>query len=268
MSLKKRILDQARRAIDTKSAFYLFLPKTDTVIDHGLLFNFHYYDSSLIHILRSDSQKRKTNPLLPPFDNNVHVCDLTSQRSNHYLLINKYMQCPGHVVISSMNTNSNQDSKLSESDFDAFEIVYKAFNFHGILYYNSGLNSGCSQIHKHIQYSPVENTPLLDAMSRKKVPFIVNHVVEIGQINSQNMMRSYNELLRMAEDDPVHDSYNFIISKGKAFYVPRKIPRFRCGTVFNSFSLSGNFMVWEYSDPLIKKQPLSVLKNVCFPAVK
>ena len=79
------------------------------------------------------------------------------------------------------------------------------------------------------------------------------------------MMDAYKELLEMSEADPPHDSYNFIISKNKAFYIPRKMSQHKCGIVLNSFALSGNYSIWSWSDSLIKEQPLTILKDVCFP---
>lgn len=266
MSLKQKILDCAKRALSNKSAFNLFIPKVDTVIDHGFKFIIHYYDSHLKEYLNILPTERKDNPLLPPFDPNLHVCDLTDG-AHHHVLINKYMQCEGHIVISSMEKDAKQGSDLNMQDFNAFEQVFQAFNDEGMLYYNSGLNSGCSQLHKHLQYTPVEELPILGAMVSEKLP-IYYHVLDVKETKAVKMMEVYQELLKMSKNDPTHDSYNFIISQGKAFYIPRKSSFHKNGTVLNCFAISGNFSMWEDGDPLIKKEPLSILEGVCFPIVK
>lgn len=135
MILKKKIFYQAQVALNSKNAFHLFLPKTDCIIDHGFKFIFNYYDP-FIKRLFAASTKEKSNPFLPPFDKDIHVCDL-KQGCNHHLLINKYMQKKGHIVLSSIDKNAKQD-------FNAFQTIFNSFNYEGMLYYNSGLNSGCS----------------------------------------------------------------------------------------------------------------------------
>lgn len=263
MNLKQKILNQAQIALDSKNAFQLFLPQSDSVVDHGLKFIIHYYDSSTLAIL--SNAPKKSNPLLPPFDTDTHVCDL-SDGAHHHIIINKFMQCKGHIVLSSMEENALQGSDLNHSDFCALEQVFESFNYEGMLYYNSGQKSGCSQPHKHTQYTPVDELPILEAMiENKKLPFYY-HVKNIdGQITSEKMMEAYKELQEMAKNDPPHDSYNFIVSKGKAFYIPRKKSQYKCGTLLNSFSLTGNIPIGEWSDESLKKQPLSAFEEVCFP---
>lgn len=265
MSLKQKILDCAKIALNSKNAFHLFLPKIDITNDHGLKFIFHYYDSSLLKYISTRPTERRDSPLVPPFDPDLYVCDLT-EGAHHHLIINKFMQCEGHIVLSSIDKNAKQGSDLDIRDFNAFEQVFQSFNDEGMLYYNSGLNSGCSQLHKHLQYTPIKELPMLDAMIDKKVP-IHYHILDIDKITAERMMDAYNELLHMSKNDPPHDSYNLIISKGKAFYIPRKECQHKTGIVINSFSMSGNFSIFQWSDPLIKKEPLSIIKEVCFPIV-
>ena len=263
MNLKEKILNQAQIALDSKNAYQLFIPKTDTVDDHGFKFIIHYYESNLMNLFKT--LPRRPNPLLPPFDTDIHVCDL-NEGAHHHILINKFMQCKGHIVISSMEKDAEQGSDLNISDFCAFEQVFSSFNYDGILYYNSGKNSGCTQPHKHIQYTPIKETPILESMSKnEKLPFYY-HVKKIdGQITSEKMFSVYKDLLETAKEDPPHDSYNFIISNGYAFYVPRSKTEFKCGTHLNSIAVSGNFPVWDWSDEALTKEPLSVLEYICFP---
>lgn len=263
MDLKQRILNQAQIALDSKNAFQLFLPEPIAVVNNGFKFIIHYYDSTALKIL-SNAPKR-SNPLLPPFDTDLHVCDL-GNGARHHLIINKFMQCKGHIVLSSMEENEIQGSELDYSDFCAFEQVFQSFDYEGMLYYNSGQQSGCSQPHKHTQYTPVDEFPILDAMlESKKLPFYYHTKKITDQITSEKMMEAYKELIEMAKNDPPHDSYNFIISKGNAFYIPRKKAQYKCGTLLNSFSMTGNIPVGEWSDESLSKDPMSAFEYVCFP---
>lgn len=266
MSLKQKILDSAKLALSSKSAFPLYIPKVDTIVDHGFKFVIHYYDSKLHEYLNVLPTERKDNPLLPPFDQNLHVCDLT-KGANHHLLINKFMQCEGHIVLSSIGKDEKQGSELDMQDFNAFEQIFQAFKNEGMLYYNSGLNSGCSQLHKHLQYTPVEELPILDAMVEKRLP-IHYHVLNVDKTTAEKMMDVYKELIQLSKNDPPHDSYNFIISRGKAFYIPRKSSFHKSGMVLNSFAISGNYSMWEDADESLKQRPLAILEDVCFPIVK
>lgn len=263
MNLKQKILNQAQIALDSKNAYLLLLPETNEIIDDDFKFIIRYYDSSLLSIFKS--LPKKANPLVPPFDTDIHVCDL-HDGANHHILINKFMQCKGHIVISSIEENLKQGSNLDISDFCAFEQVFQSFDYEGMLYYNSGINSGCTQQHKHIQYTPINEYPILDAMAANKKLPIYYHVKPISdQITSEKMIKAFNELLELSKEDPPHDSYSFIISKGFAFYVPRRNPKFECGTLLNSLAVSGNISIWDWSDQSLKKKPMSVLKHVCFP---
>lgn len=262
MDLKEKILNQAQTALDAQNAFQLFLPKTDYVDDHGFKFIIRYCDCSLLDVV--PKYPKNENPLLPPFDTDIHVCDL-NEGAHHHLLINKFMQCKGHIVLSAMEEDAEQGSNLNISDFCAFEQIFTSFNNEGMLYYNSGINSACTQMHKHIQYTPIKDLPILDAMAEDQKLPIIYHVKKIeGQITSEKMMSAYQELLEIAKDDPPHDSYNFIVSNVFAFYIPRKKPRYKCGTMMNSFAISGNYSFWKWSDPAFVNEPLSVLEDVCF----
>lgn len=266
MDLKERILQQAQTALDAEKAYQLFLPDRDFVYDHGIKFVVHHYDPTALNAL-SNSPK-KTNPLLPPFDI-LHVCDLQNG-ANHHLIVNKFMQCRGHVVISSIKDSALQGEKLDLTDFCAFEQVFSAFGYLGMLYYNAGDKSGCSQGHKHTQFTPVDELPVVDEMmAGRRLPFLYHTKKIDGQITSEKMMSAYEELLKTAsEEDPPHDSYNFIISKGCAFYIPRQRSQFKCGTLLNSFSITGNIPFGEWSDESLKKQPLSAFEYVCIPLEK
>lgn len=265
MNLKEKILKQAQIALNSKNAYQLFTSKTDLVVDRGFKFIIHYYDNSLMNVFAN--LPRRPNPLLPPFDTDLHVCDL-SDGAHHHIIINKFMQCEGHIVISSIEENKKQGSNLTISDFCAFEQVFTSFNYEGMLYYNSGNNSGCTQPHKHIQYTPFNEFPILDAMAANEKLPILYHVIKIdGQITSENMLTAYESLLEIAKKDPKHDSYNFIVTKGYAYYVPRKSSEYKCGTKLNSIAVSGNIPFWNWSDPSLKENPLTVLEFICLPNV-
>ena len=280
MSLKNPILKCAQKALDTHCGYLLFLPKVESQYDHFCKFYFHCYNTPLLRFISDNPAEKQNDPLLPPFDKNIHICDLTDNGTNHHLLVNKFMQCKGHIVLSSRRKDAKQGDKLEMEDFCSFQRIFNSFDNNGLVYYNSGLMSGCSQLHKHLQYTPIDKSPVLDAMvkydkdNEKRLPFRY-HFVEMfnhkddwktHKITAEEMNNAYKELTKMSrKDDPDHTAYNFLISKGIAFYVPRRVAQHKTGIVINSFAVAGHYSIWEWSDPIIKRSPMSILKDVCFP---
>ncbi|OHS92873.1 hypothetical protein TRFO_12245 [Tritrichomonas foetus] len=265
MSLKQKILSEAKFAQSIKHAYQLFLQNPETIVDQGFQFIMHYYDPALLKDLSDQPVKRRVDPLLPPFESHMHVCDLTKDDAEHHVIINKFMQCQGHIVLSSIDKNAEQGSDLTRSDCSAFTQIINAFENEGIAYYNAGLESGCSQLHKHIQFTPIKEAPIFDAMVAKEKLPIVYHSEKLNKITPDEILSAYKDLLKQAEKDPKHKSYNFIVAHNHAVYVPRSKAQHSCGICINSFAICGHYSLWQWSDPIIKNAPLSILKDVCFP---
>ena len=260
MSLKQKIFQEAQLALNSKFAFLLYEGSPKVCFDNGFKFIMHYYNLSVFDDLKDAPIKKGTDPLLPPFDQHMNVTNL----DHHHIIINKFMQCKGHIIMSSMGLNEKQDDNLNMKDFQAFSRILKEFDNKGIAYYNCGSESGCSQSHKHLQYSPIEETPILDDMIlNKDFPFIY-HVSKVKNTDPNELNMVYNDLLKQAKNDPPHNSYNFIIAKGYAVYLPRSKSISKYGNVMNSFAATGNYSIWQWGDPKILTEPLSVLKDVCF----
>ena len=257
MSLRELIYSQAKRALDSKSAFLLHtMAPSKTVWDQNVPFQFKRYNPSLLKSISKPPQKYKVDPLLPPFDENLFV---TQTKSNN-ILINKFMHTPGHIVISSKNPNDEQGAEVNSGDFVDIEKILKSFN-KGVAYYNCGVESGCTQLHKHLQFAPLEKTPLLDCMKKKmKLPFIyrIEHF-QNGSFNAKNIEKAYKQMIRNL---PVK-SYNFIVNQEVACIIPRIAARDRNLIVINSIGLCGVLTTWPNCDPSIMEKPMRTILDVC-----
>lgn len=260
--MKEAILKKAEQGIAAKSAYLLFMPKKlDVVKDQGFTFYLHYYNTDLLSSLKQASQKHEKDPLLPPFDPNLHVCDT----AHHHILINKFMQKQGHIVMSSKEPTAQQGSDLDFSDFTVFSDLLTAFDSQGICYYNSGLASGCSQPHKHLQFVPTTEKPLFDAMiANANLPFVY-HSLKLSGCKPEDIGAGYLELMERRKKDKPHEGYNFIVSDNHAVLVPRLHHQHSCGLLVNSIGLCGHLSVWNWSDPMIKTEPMSILRDLCIP---
>lgn len=265
LSLRNEILRKADEAILHKAAYLLFVPKKkDIITDRGVTFHLRYYNTELLSKISSPPQKFRKDPLLPPFDPNIHICDM-KDGAYHHILVNKFMQKRGHIVVSSINPSAEQGEPLNDEDFTAFSKVLLAFGCNGICYYNSGIESGCTQLHKHVQFVPTSEKPLFDAMvSGENLPFIY-HAVKLRGSDASAIADAYKELMDMAKRDPAHPAYNFIVSDGNAVFVPRRKARHECGLVVNSIGICGHLSIWQWTHPMVRREPLTVIRDLCVP---
>jgi len=74
------------------------------------------------------------------------------------------MHKPGHIVVSAHDRQNVQEKPLCKYDFVDIENLINSFGT-GAAYYTSGLESGCTQLHKHLQFTPLPEMPLLNANS-------------------------------------------------------------------------------------------------------
>lgn len=263
MSLKQRILESAHKAILNKNAFNLYELNRSVIREqNGFQFVLDYYDEKLLSSISKPPQKYLKDPLLPPFEPNLHVCDL-KDKANHHVIVNKFMQCPGHIVLSCIDKNAEQGTKLNSYDFNAFSIIMKAFNNIGVAFYNSGLQSGCSQLHKHMQFAPIHKNPIFHVMKDGgDLPFIY-HTTKLISNEASAIEDGYNKLLEKSKKDPPFEDYNFVMSDGHIAIIPRLAARHSCGVVINSLGVCGHIGVWKWSPKEIFDKPLDVITNLC-----
>jgi ATP adenylyltransferase/5',5'''-P-1,P-4-tetraphosphate phosphorylase II len=262
MALLRRALECSRGAIDFKTAYRLFLPETrELVVGQGLSVVFHYFDPS-VYTHHPPIETHTTNdPLLPPYPPHIEVAHLLDG-ADHYVFVNRGMIVPGHVVISHASPRAIQGDDLDISDCHAMAQVLRGCDYQGIAYYNAGRESGCSQMHKHMQFAPLTDNPLFEAM-RKGVPLPWRYcAANLRAVTADELLGAYRRLRQSINHD---GSYNVVVSNGAMAVVPRRRAGHLWGVNVNSLGVSGHFFLWKTSDRIIEQRPLQILRDLCVP---
>lgn len=266
----------ARDSLRIGTSFMLFQSsKNKIVTDEGFRFCLHYFDEEhYIHHKGVQTHKKDHDPLLPPYPKYCLVSHLNRNLANHYCFINLYQTSLGHIVISSADSDSKQTDNLNFHDCSALSQVIRCYERKGIAYFNYGLESGCSQMHKHMQYTTLAFNPLFDEMKKYDnykhsslgIKFFASKLTDD---NPHTIYDSYMGLLEKFFECSEKlrskiTAYNFVISEGYAILVPRKLsvhPRLRIS--LNSLGVCGHYFIWEGDDEEIIKKPIQVLRDLC-----
>ena len=260
--LKKAVFDHAKQALDAKTTFMLSLPnKIDRVKDRGFEFIFTYYDTSVNQTSTFPPKPRPKEPLLPPYDDHLEICHMTDNNSSHYVFVNKFMSTFGHIVMSTDHKGPKQGEPLSLSDIATLSKVMNGFEGKGLGLYNAGTESGCTQLHKHMQYVPTDDNPILESMlAKEKLPFKY-YVDKINELTTEEIMENYRKLLA---DANYKGSYNYMIFKNHGFLIPRTHARHPSGKVINALGVAGHWTIFErMANTIIKQHPMTVLEELC-----
>ena len=262
MLLKDEVFKHAKKALEAKSAFMLSLPKPiERVKDRGFEFIFSYYDTTVNQTSTFPPKPRPKEPLLPPYDEHLEVCHMTENGSSHYVFVNKFMATFGHIVMSTDRKGPTQGEPLSSSDTSTMASVINGFGGSGLCLYNSGVESGCTQLHKHMQYVPTDDNPILESMlAKENLPFKY-YCSKMSDITSEEIMENYRKLM---SDANYNGSYNYMIFKKHGFLVPRSHARHPSGKVINALGVAGHWTIFErMANTIIKQHPMTVLEELC-----
>jgi ATP adenylyltransferase len=243
-------------------------------------------DNFELRLIESLSQKPKLNqssspnPFLKP-----SPALYIRQVGKHNLLFNKYCIVKHHLILSSVEFES-QFTLLDSFDFEAAFQVMDAYGPH-LCFYNCGVNSGASILHKHIQMIPGGNCPLLPLLKDGGLPF----VYRLQSISAQCTMLDIQLLLNCMLRDCIAEirvakysnfdnnasctrepdffiSYNVLFTREWIFVAPRTKSDFESVNV-NALGFAG-FMLVKSEDSLqLVRQagPLSILSRVAYSIV-
>jgi ATP adenylyltransferase len=95
------------------------------------------------------------NPFLDPHPA-LRIIDVTPA---HYLVLNKFAVVPEHFILATTQYKE-QTHLLEKQDLAAAYACVMAYKAQGkelFGFFNSGIHSGASQPHRHIQFLPVES---------------------------------------------------------------------------------------------------------------
>lgn len=112
----------------------------------------------------------KKEPRGPKFDpfadppSELLIANIPRQRASHLLVLNKYPVIHNHFIIAT-KSNKPQTDLLEEDDLGMTHSCLRAWRDQRtgprpsrlFAFFNSGQHSGASQVHRHLQFLPVED---------------------------------------------------------------------------------------------------------------
>jgi ATP adenylyltransferase/5',5'''-P-1,P-4-tetraphosphate phosphorylase II len=263
MNLAAQVRACAEASLAAGSAWFLFHTEKEKVFTYkDLSFVVHYLNRNVYPAHKKTIRPHPhKDPLLPPYPQHKQVAFL-GDGANHYLLVNRSMVTLGHTVISCADPARHQGDPVDLSDCHAIAQVLAGHDYIGLTYYNCGIDAGCSQLHKHLQFAPLPYNPILDVYRRhEKLPWQYRHV-ELPEMTADHIFNAYRQV---HEEFGKPDVYNFIVAKGVAVLVPRRKSMTDSEIISNSLTVCGHWMIWEEQGPEVEADPIAILTEVCVP---
>ncbi|EAY00690.1 hypothetical protein TVAG_189060 [Trichomonas vaginalis G3] len=272
LSLHDAILRNVKNGLRNGTSEFLFQENKEQKLCDLMKINVisHFYNPKKYIGPPPPPKQAESDPLSPPYNEKVNVIHLMGGPA-HYIIPNKDLVKFGHIVISSDNPRDMQGEPLDDRDFACLADIFSEFDEHGIAYYNSGIESGCSQLHKHFQYIPYDEHPIVDAILQgRKIPFQI-YKRQMEWFNFDSIKKAYTELLDEAKNGRYGKqmkAYNFVLTKKLALFVPRSRARSSFQIIINSLGICGHLFLWETSDSRILQYPMSTISEVCYPPIQ
>lgn len=266
LNLYRRIEEVFKNAFNKGELVFQHGEETEYYQENGLEYQFKIINALGSRPINRKNEDKDTNKKLNPFLKNepdLTVCD--SLLGQYKLLLNKFPNCENHFLMVTKEF-VKQDTLLSELDLDTVHLILTNLNREStpfFLFFNSGHDSGYSQIHKHIQFItlPVIGSRVykpfiddfvskytynadLDPLTRPDISFhhfvlpIPENVdrVTISQIYIKLMNQLFNFIgskIQLKNDSLVVNgelnpqiSYNFILTSTYMMVIPRSRPNF------------------------------------------
>ena len=91
-----KAINEALLAIKNKDAYHILKSRYKKISSGEFSFYIHDYTDFYCHFSRDKNRPKKKEPLLPPYEPHV----LLDKTNSHYVILNKYMLLPGHILLS------------------------------------------------------------------------------------------------------------------------------------------------------------------------
>jgi ATP adenylyltransferase len=230
---------------------------------------------------RHHQRRSATNPFLP-YDPDLFAGHLSE---THLCLLNRFCVLEHHALIVT-RAFEEQESPLDRLDFEALFLCLAEID--GLAFFNSGPESGASQVHKHLQLVPLplgpgsERIPLEPALKaaiagsplgpRADLPFLhqasaVDHGLwSRPGLAAEKLLAQYLKLLGLLKPGQNHIPHNLLVTREWMLVVPRR--RESSGPVsVNALGFAGALLVRSHDDLdwVARQGPLAILRNVGVP---
>mmetsp|Transcript_64525 Transcript_64525/g.74109 ORF Transcript_64525/g.74109 Transcript_64525/m.74109 type:complete len:326 (+) Transcript_64525:35-1012(+) len=229
------------------------------------------------------SAKPNIDPFMPPFETGMHIYDFGS---THRLLFNKFPMTKFHLLVVTQQFE-RQDEQLNQKDFEYTLTAMRSLQ--GYTFFNSGLEAGASQKHKHLQVLPREigvSPPVLSHLEElaEEQP---ETIFTLPQYDFLHLIKSFCANLDSYSDAEggklIHNCYqelaaklqiferdlryNMIVGKNFMLMVPRSKSHAYDHIDLNGMGFLGSFFLKnpEAVEIFNEVGPLNLLKEVAFP---
>jgi ATP adenylyltransferase len=231
------------------------------------------------------SAQGNTNPFLP-YEQDLFVTELSD---THVCILNKFCIL-GHHILMITRAFERQDSPLTLQDFIAMWTCMTEFD--GLAFYNSGISSGSSQYHKHLQMVPVPlaprglSIPIEPLLSSTVYRGNIGHCAELPfvhaisridsaelsslQLTAEAALDRYSSMLDTLDMHREKDAgiristpYNLLVTRRWMLLIPRSREFFDSISI-NALGFAGALLVQNIQQlQALKTQgPMTVLKEV------
>ena len=259
----KEILDLILKceAIATDNGFLIgYEPKPKSIKENNLGYTVclaeNLANKPIANKNPKNDKKKAFDPFAGPFKAGAHIFNL-GQNYEYRLILNKYPCMPHHTLLISTDY-IQQTLPLSESDFEIASKIFGSFLLdpvncrNPLLFFNSGIHSGATQMHRHLHFIPGTGQTLLlneiaktlkskrteeksDANESVEIqmfdgyPFLHGVVLlnEDMNIDGSKLYKCYQGLLKMLKDkmrvtEKDEVCYNMLMTQNILMVVPRK----------------------------------------------
>jgi ATP adenylyltransferase len=226
----------------------------------------------------SDGTNNETSPKPPafnpflPFDKNLWVADLKTP--SHVLIFNKYCLIPEHLLVITRDFVP-QSTPFCKEDFDAvLEVLDALGEARPFAFFNSGLDAGASQAHRHFQVVCMDGKgAVIEAAMKSETsakPFTlscfrgIRHACIKLEGSNISPLEAFHRLQSACSlNSP--SSFNLIWSREWMLLVPRR-KEFTDDHVnsLNALAFAGYVLVMDEAH-LENLNVLSALQEVTFP---
>ena len=184
----------------------------------------------------SNSPKRG-NPFLP-YEEELFISLLGP---DHVCLLNKYPVIANHLLVITRQFQP-QESLLTLNDFTAMTALLQEAD--GLMFYNSGVNAGASQAHKHMQWVPRQLDEPHDQLPLEpgEIPLPFHHCwFALNQLDASAIYALYQQGLAELQWREGR-AYNLLLTRQWLMLVPRSQAAWQQISL-NSLAFVGSFFV-------------------------
>eukprot|EP01084_Bolivina_argentea_P069282 126092_1 len=212
--------------------------------------------------INKKKNKKPFDPFAGPFKKGALVCDINKEKT-YKLILNKFPVLPYHSLIISTQF-IKQTNQLNAIEFNVMSNVFNSMSMYLenkqhnssnlLVFLNSGILSGATQMHRHLHLITVENKDFLlntifNSVQQKsesvtkydKYKFLHGIITWNHAFDGSVLYDYYKTLISWIKDKIKVDdtfSYNLLISKNLMMIIPRKCGSFKQNDIDVTFAIN------------------------------